>query len=171
MRAKPGPSTPSNPFWHRDVQQQVAQLDSSEHGLSHQGAALRLSRDGTNRLQGKKPTRAWRLLLVQFKNSIILLLLFATGISFCLHDRTDALTSVLVGGCLGFWQEKGAADTVAKLLAMVEIEVAVLRDGELQDILADDLVAGDVVSLKAGVIVPADCLLISADNLFVDKPR
>jgi P-type Mg2+ transporter len=172
MRDKSIKSGMTNPFWHLGLQSLLSQLNSTEQGLSSEEAKLRLSRDGANRLNAKKPTGPWRLLLAQFKSSIILLLLFATAISFYLHDRTDALiilSIVLISGLLGFWQEKGAADAVAKLLSMVEIKVSVLRDGVLGEIPADQLLTGDVISLKAGDIVPTDCALISVHSLFVDE--
>ena len=109
---------------------------------------------------------------MQFKSSIILLLLFATGLSFFLHDRVDAiiiLTIVLISGILGFWQEKGAADAVQKLLALVQIKVTVLRSNTVSDVAVDELVPGDIVVLKAGDIIPSDCLLLSADHLFIDE--
>ncbi len=69
-------------FWHTTIDGQFSQLGSSPAGLSQAQAAERLKRDGANLLNHKKPAGAWRLLLAQFKSSIILLLLFATGISF-----------------------------------------------------------------------------------------
>ncbi|MDD2725183.1 MAG: HAD-IC family P-type ATPase [Methylovulum sp.] len=165
-------TTNDNPFWHKSIDQQLTRLGSSLQGLSQRDAEIRLKRDGANRLNDKKKTGAWRLLLAQFKSSIILLLLFATGISFYLKDHVDAiiiLSIVLISGLLGFWQEKGAANAVEKLLAMVEIKAAVLRDGVETEISADELVVGDVIVLRSGDVVPADCLLLEAENLFVDE--
>ena len=113
-----------------------------------------------------------QLFLAQFKSSIILILLFATGLSFFLHDRVDAaiiLTILLISGCLGFWQEKGAASAVKKLLAMVQITVRVLRDGKVAEIASENIIPGDIILLKAGDIIPGDCLLLESDNLFVDE--
>jgi len=70
---------------------------------------------------------------------------------------------------LGFWQEKGAADAVSKLLAMVQIKVAVCRDGIMQELPAEQIVPGDIVQLRAGDVIPADCRLLTSDNLFVDE--
>ena len=92
--------------------------------------------------------------------------------SFFLHDRLDAaiiLTIVLISGCLGFWQEKGAASAVKKLLAMVQITVSVLRDGIATEIASENLIPGDIILLKAGDVIPGDCLLLESDNLFVDE--
>ena len=162
----------SKPFWSLSAQQHFQQLNSSEQGLASDDAQARLKQYGPNQLNHKKPNTVLRLLLAQFKSSIILLLLFATGISFYLNDHVDALiilSIVLISGLLGFWQEKGAADAVEQLLALVEIKVSVWRDRAVCEMPAKQLVPGDVIVLKAGDIVPADCLLISADNLFIDE--
>ena len=126
----------------------------------------------TTCLNNKKQTGNVRLFIAQFKSSIILILLFATGLSFFLHDRLDAtiiLSIVLISGLLGFWQEKGAADAVEKLLAMVQIRVNVLRNGITADIASEDIIPGDVLLLKAGDVIPGDCLLLASDNLFIDE--
>ena len=68
-----------------------------------------------------------------------------------------------------FWQEHGASDAVAKLLAIVQIKTSVLRDGSQQEIPVEDIVPGDIVILNAGDIVPGDCLLIESKDLFVDE--
>lgn len=72
-------------------------------------------------------------------------------------------------GILGFWQEKGAADVVENLMAMVETKAAVPRNNKLSEIPADELVSGDIIVFKAGDIIPADCLLLTVDHLFIDK--
>jgi Mg2+-importing ATPase len=160
------------PFWHSPIQALFRQLQTDEHGLTGQEAASRLKRFGDNRLQNHKPPSALGLFLGQFKSSIILILLFATGLSFYLHDKLDAiiiLCIILMSALLGFWQEKGAADAVSKLLAMVQIKVAVYRDGTMQELPAEQIVPGDVVQLRAGDVIPADCRLLTSDNLFVDE--
>jgi P-type Mg2+ transporter len=112
------------------------------------------------------------LLLAQFKSPLILILLFATGLSFFLHDPVNAfiiLTIVLVSGLLGFWQEHSATNAVQKLLAIVQIKAAVLRDGSRTEIPIEEIVPGDIVILNAGDIVPADCLVDESKDLFVDE--
>jgi Mg2+-importing ATPase len=108
-----------NAFWNTPAEQQLRQLSTTLQGLSNEEADQRLKSYGANRLNNKKQTGNVRLFLAQFKSSIILILLFATGLSFYLHDRLDAaiiLTIVLISGLLGFWQEKGAASAIEKLL-------------------------------------------------------
>ncbi|MEY4211655.1 MAG: hypothetical protein RLZ92_2036, partial [Pseudomonadota bacterium] len=89
------------PFWSLSAQQHFQQLNSSEQGLASDDAQARLKQYGPNQLNHKKPNTVLRLLLAQFKSSIILLLLFATGISFYLNDHVDALiilSIVLISG-------------------------------------------------------------------------
>lgn len=147
-------------------------LGDDPERLTPQQADERIKRYGTNKLNGKKQAGPWRLFLSQFTSSIIVILLFASILSFFLHDQVDALiimTIVLISGILGFWQEKGAADAVEKLLALVQIKVKVLRGNSLSEIAAEALVPGDIVILKAGDIIPADCVLIESDHLFIDE--
>jgi len=128
--AKSNSTENGSAFWSISAQQQLKQLTTTPEGLSSEEAGRRIKRYGANRLSNKNEAGNVRLFFAQFKSSIILILLFATGLSFFLHDRLDAsiiLTIVLISGCLGFWQEKGAASAVKKLLAMVQITVSVLR--------------------------------------------
>jgi len=165
-------SEAGNVFWNIPVDRQLEQLATTMQGLSNEDAKQRLKRYGANRLNNKKQSGNLRLFLAQFKSSIILILLFATGLSFYLHDRVDAaiiLTIVLISGLLGFWQEKGAANAIEKLLAIVQIKVNVLRDGVATEIAAENLVPGDMVLLKAGDVIPGDCLILKSDNLFIDE--
>ena len=135
-------------FWNISAPQQLKQLKTTPEGLSSEEAGRRIKHYGANRLNNKSKNGNMRLFLAQFKSSIILILLFATGLSFFLNDRLDAsiiLTIVLISGCLGFWQEKGAASAVKKLLAMVQITVSVLRDGSATEIASENLIPGDII--------------------------
>jgi Mg2+-importing ATPase len=70
---------------------------------------------------------------------------------------------------LTFWQERGAANAVEKLLAVVAVKAQVLRDGKEVAVPHDEIVPGDVVVLSAGATIPADCLLLDSTDLFVDE--
>jgi P-type E1-E2 ATPase len=112
------------------------------------------------------------VLLGQFSSPIVLLLLGATAISLVLRDTTDAaiiLVLVVASGLLGFWQERGAAGAVEKLLSLVEVNAQVLRGGTPQGVPLADVVPGDVVLLSAGATAPGDCLLLEARDLFADE--
>jgi Mg2+-importing ATPase len=160
------------PFWSVPVAEVVTRLQTASQGLSAAEAASRLGRYAERRLALKKRTDAATLLVSQFSSPIVLLLLGATVISFFLHDPTDAaiiLAIVLVSGLLGFWQERGAAGAVEKLLSLVELKARVLRDGTPTDVPVTEVVPGDLVVLSAGATAPGDCLLLEERDLFVDE--
>ena len=159
-------------FWSTTLQEQLDGLTTTTEGLNKEKAAQRLKRYGANRLNNKQETGNFQLFIAQFKSSIILILLFATSLSFYLHDRVDAiiiLTIIFISGSLGFWQEKSAANAIKELLAIVQITVCTLRNNIATEIATEKIIPGDVILLKAGDVIPADCLLIESDNLFIDE--
>ncbi len=162
----------SDTFWSFSAEEMLKELQATDAGLSGSEAKNRLSRYGENRLKPKKRSGAFSLFFGQFKSPIILILLFATGLSFFLHDTVDAsiiLAIVLISGMLGFWQEHSANNAVEKLLAMVQIKAAVIRDGVKQEINTEEIVPGDIIVLAAGDIVPGDCMILESTDIFVDE--
>ena len=110
-------------FWSLSASEVLQHVGSGTQGLTTAEAALRARRFGANALKARKHAGDLTLLLGQFRSPIILILLFAAVLSFFLHDSADAviiLAIVLVSGLLGFWQERGAAHAVEKLLALVQ---------------------------------------------------
>ena len=111
-------------------------------------------------------------MLKQFQSPITLILIGAAILSLVLGDRTNAsiiLAIVLVNSVLGFWQERGAADAVAHLLAVVQTKATVLRDGKEVQVTLAEVVPGDLVLLAAGATIAGDCLLLDSHDLFVDE--
>jgi Mg2+-importing ATPase len=159
-------------FWSVPEGEMLQKLEATKDGLTSAEAARRFARYGANLLKPPKRTDVLTLLLAQFKSPIILILFFATGLSFFLHDTTDAviiLSIVLISGLLGFWQERGAASAVQKLLSIVRIKATVLRDNNSVDIPVENIVPGEIVVLRAGDVVPGDGLLQETHDLFVDE--
>ncbi len=159
-------------FWCVSATEMLQHLETAKEGLSSEEARQRLTRYGSNLLKPQKRSDVFTLLLAQFKSPLILILLFATGLSFFLHDPVNALiilTIVLVSGFLGFWQEHSATNAVKQLLAMVQIKATVLRDGDPHEIPVEEIVPGDIVILNAGDIAPGDCLVDESKDLFVDE--
>jgi P-type Mg2+ transporter len=141
-------------------------------GLSNVEAARRLARDGRTRVDVARGHRGLRLLLAQFTSPIVLILIAATVLAMALGDLADGLIILAIiaaSGALGFWQEHTAGRAVDALLARVRIKVEVIRDGAEISIPVDEVVAGDVIVLRAGDITPADCRVLEATNLQVDE--
>jgi Mg2+-importing ATPase len=159
-------------FWSNSANEMLQKLATSNDGLTGNEARLRLARFGPNILKSSKRTDTLTLLFGQFKSPIILILFFATGLSFFLRDPADAfiiLSIVLASGLLGFWQERGASNAVKKLLSVVQIKAAVLRDKNSKEIPVEQIVPGDIVILNAGDIIPGDGLVLESKDLFVDE--
>ena len=148
----------------------LVKLQTTPQGLTEGEAQKRLA--GNAGMQTGKPRTFLLLLLAQFKSPIILLLIFSAGLSFFLHDSIDAviiLSIVLISGLLGFWQERGAADAVQKLLQIVQVKATCERDGKTCEVRTEEVVPGDLVLLNAGGIIPADCLILDSKDLFVNE--
>ncbi|HZP82176.1 MAG TPA: magnesium-translocating P-type ATPase [Chthonomonadaceae bacterium] len=159
-------------FWNVTAAELLPRLQTTPQGLSDAEARQRLARSGANLLKRKTRTDAVTLLLAQFKSPILLILLAAATLSFFLGDHADTLiilVIVLASGLLGFWQERGAADAVEKLLAIVQIEARVVREGKERDIPVEEVVPGDIVLLNAGDVIPGDCLILESKDLFVNE--
>jgi len=159
-------------FWCIPAAEMLQHLGTAREGLSSEEASQRLARYGSNLLKPQKRSDVLTLLLAQVKSPLVVILLFATGLSFFLHDPVNAsiiLIIVLVSGLLGFWQEHSATNAVQKLLAIVQIKAAVLRDGVAQEIPIEQIAPGDIVILNAGDIVPGDCLIQESKDLFIDE--
>jgi P-type Mg2+ transporter len=162
----------NSPFWSLPIDRVLQQLNSSANGLSNPEAKQRLIKYGANSLTQKHKSNTLTLLLNQFKSPIILILMFAAGLSIFLRDATDAiiiLTIVIISGLLGFWQERGASNAVEKLLALVQVKATVLRQGIEQEIPHENVVPGDIVLLAAGGSIPGDCLVLESKDLSVNE--
>src|SRR4030066_1438488 len=110
---------PQPAFWSILAAELLQQLQTTSQGLTNDEARQRFTRYGANLLKPKKRSNTFDLLLSQFKSPLILILIFASVLSFFLHDPVNAgiiLTIVLISGLLGFWQERGAAHEINKWL-------------------------------------------------------
>ena len=112
------------------------------------------------------------LLIGQFKSPLMLLLIGAVILSAFLGDTSDVfiiLFIVLSTGLLSFFQERNAGRVVEKLQSMIALKSDVLRDGKSQEIVSSQIVSGDILIFNAGDMIPADCLLIEANELHVNE--
>ncbi len=170
----PATNPPATPAWHtRPVQEVIEQLSThGEDGLSSAEAARRLAEHGPNELQAARHISAWSILVEQFKNVLIIILLIATALSAFLGEGIDAIAIaviVLFAVILGFVQEYRAERAIEALKQMAAPTAAALRDGREIEIPARELVPGDIILLRAGDKVPADSRLIEAVNLQAEE--
>src|SRR4029434_1833504 len=146
----------------------LARLESGPRGLSSDEAAKRLEEFGPNELQAKGRVSPWAILLEQFKNVLIIILLLATALSAFLGHGVEAIAItviVLFAVVLGFVQEYRAERAIEALRKMAAPEATVIREGRERSGPAREIVPGDLILLATGDKVPADVRLIEAVNL------
>jgi len=147
-------------------------LNSSPKGLASVEAARRLTETGPNEIQAARRITAWEILLEQFKNILILILLGATAISLFLGHGVESIVIaviVLFAVLLGFVQEYRAERAIEALRQMAAPTASVFRNGIEVKIPARNLVPGDVVLLHTGDRIPGDARLLEAINLQVEE--
>src|SRR5688500_4657317 len=159
----------SSTSWHTlTVEQTLERPSSGPRGLTEDEATKRLQEHGPNELQARSHISPWSILLEQFKNVLIVILLLATALSAFLGHGVEAIAItviVLFAVILGFIQEYRAERAIEALRKMAAPNATVIRDGREQRIPARDLVPGDLVLLATGDKVPADARLTEAVNL------
>ncbi len=170
MNATIGPTKSLSDFWSVPLEELLHRLGSSAQGISTEEARRKLFAGSSRLSTSGRGMHALSLLVTQFKSPIVLILLFAAVLSLFLGEATDSLiilSIVLASGLLGFGQEWGAADSLRKLLALVQTTASVLRDGRTVEIPVEHVVPGDVVLLHAGDIIPGDGRVLDETDLFV----
>ncbi len=160
------------PAWHSlAILACATQLETDlAKGLSPLEAGLRLRRFGANQLATKPPRALWLKFMDQFRNLLVAVLVGAAVLAGLVGDLEDAaviLIVVILNAALGFYQEYRAEATLAALKNMLAQHARVRRGGEVVNILAQDLVPGDIVLLEAGDRVPADGRVLAAHNVEV----
>jgi len=161
-----------NDWYAKTNEETFRDLDSQPAGLTLQEAGKRLEKHGPNEIQAAKRISAWQILLEQFKNILILILLGATILSLFLGHGVESIVIaviVLFAVFLGFIQEYRAERAIEALREMAAPTASVLRDGAEVKIPARELVPGDVVILHTGDRIPADGRLLEAINLQIEE--
>ncbi|HUF39888.1 MAG TPA: cation-translocating P-type ATPase [Anaerolineales bacterium] len=160
--------------WHtKTVANTVAELGvEPETGLPDQEVRSRQAKYGLNELVERGVISPWRILLGQFRETMVIVLLAAALISGLLGDLKDTiaiLAIVVLNAILGFVQEYRAEQAMAALKRMATPVVKVRRDGHVLELPSRELVPGDVILLEAGDSIPADGRLIESANLRIQE--
>lgn len=147
-------------------------LGCSRSGLTNVEAERRLREYGRNELREHEELSRLRVLASQFRNPLLLLLVFAAGVSAYTGqwiDATIVMVIILASAGLGFVREYRAAAAAAALRSKIRTRANVLRDGSPRMIPIEEVVPGDIILLSAGSIVPADAIVIEATDFFVSE--
>ena len=158
--------------WHMlDAETALDLLDSDRKaGLSHAQVHDRIINFGLNELKEQAGRSAWQILLDQFTNIMLIMLIAVAIVSSLLGEAKDAIaifSIVGINGLLGYVQESRAEKALAALKQMAVPMVRVCRQSTIQDIPGRELVPGDIVLLEAGGQVPADGRLLEGANMRV----
>ena len=156
----------------------LASLHSSASGLSAAEAERRLCEYGPNSLAETRAEAHWPRLLREFTHFFALILWLAAGLAFFAEISSPGegmgqlgvaiVAVILINGGFSFWQEFRAERAITALRRLLPQTVEVLRDNRLLTLPAAALVPGDLIVLREGDNVPADCRLIAGDAVRVN---
>ena len=159
--------------WHSQSPDSILEaLGASPRGLALDEVERRQLEYGPNLLPEKGPTPLWLIVLRQFVNPLIYILVAAAVVSAAIGDLKDAvfIAAVLaINAVIGTWQEAQAEKSSHALRKLLRIHAQVERDGQVYEIRADEVVPGDIVWLESGNRIPADIRLIATNGLEVDE--
>lgn len=164
-----------NHSWHSLSFKEIFQiLETSEHGITKEQAEKRIKEFGKNKLPKKDSFSILKVVIEQFKSPLVYILIVAATISLVLKEFVDMwiiLAAVFINAGIGFFQEYKAEKTFSHLKEMVTYTARVWRKDSPEEkakehiINNEEVVPGDIISLEAGDIVPADARLIESNNL------
>ncbi|HTN09069.1 cation-translocating P-type ATPase [Agriterribacter sp.] len=150
----------------------ISQFKTDISGLKKEVVPALQKEFGLNILQEAKQKSRLSILIAQFTNIMIIILIIAAAISFVVGEHTDAfvILAIIAGNAwMGYSQEYNAEQSVRMLQKMLAQHALVLRDNNPSKIEADQLVPGDIILVEAGDIVPADARLIEVSSLKTDE--
>jgi len=162
------------PAWHAEDTVKVLQRLRSDprQGLGAAEVEKRLAQFGPNELKEEEKASSFSLLLSQFKNVLIIILLAAIVLSVMIGEVLDAVmigAIVFISALLGFLQEHKAERALEALKRMLAPMITVLRNGSEEEIPSRELVPGDILLLEAGDKIPADARLVEVHLLNCDE--
>ncbi|MFP4282958.1 MAG: cation-transporting P-type ATPase, partial [Opitutales bacterium] len=135
--------------WHTLSREETLEsLHSREDGLSDDEAGQRREQFGPNSIQEEQTVSPWRILLNQFTDPLIYVLIGALGVTLAIQSWADAIVIgavLLINGTIGFIQEFRAESAVQSLMEMISPKATVRRGGEEREIESAELVPGDLV--------------------------
>lgn len=161
------------PWYNLSAKETIAKVDTSlSQGLSNEEAKKRLDHFGPNEIETEAEMSRWQILLHQFKDPLIYILLAAAFVTLVLQDYIDSgvITAVvLLNALIGFIQESKAQSAIQALSKLSAPKAHVIRNGREVEIPSRELVPGDIVLLSTGGRTAADMRIISSKGLEIDE--
>lgn len=165
--------------WGREAGEVIDELGSSEQGLNSLEVEERLERYGRNEIKETKSRGALDMLVDQFRDFLVIILIFAALVSAFIGFVENSSDELVEAGAIlvviafivvvGFIQEYRAEKEMEALKRMVSLMALVVRDGRMIEVDAQELVPGDIIKIEAGDRIPADARIIDAIDLKLDE--
>ena len=159
-------------YYNKNIEDIEKELQTSSNGLTTKEVKIRQEKYGKNILPRKKSDSVLKIFINEFKDPMVILLLFAILASIIAGEVVDAIAIfaiVLIDAIMGTYQENKANHTAEALQKLVTTKVKVIRNDDVVSIDAEDLTVGDYVLLESGDKVSADMRVVEAHNLMVDE--
>lgn len=159
--------------WHTlPIDRVFESLGTNFQGLNSEEARVRLEKYGPNEIKEARKKTTWEMLIAQFTDFMILILIGAAIISGIIGEPIDTIAIIVIvvlNGFIGFIQEYRAEKAIAALKKLAQANINVRRNNIIYTIPASEVVPGDIVLLEAGNIVPADMRLVEVAQLKIDE--
>ncbi|MEA1993517.1 MAG: HAD-IC family P-type ATPase [Euryarchaeota archaeon] len=155
-------------FYKMTVEEALEHFGTTEKGLPRDEANRRLEKHGKNELKAEIKTPKWMMLLSQFRDLLVMVLVVAGAISVAIGDyRVGGIMFVIVviNAVIGFVQEYKAEMIIDKLKDMIKSPARVMQDGALKEIDQEELVPGDIIRIEEGDKIAADIRIIESFNM------
>ena len=167
-------------MWHKKNTYEIEkELNTNiKKGLTSQEVQIRQEKHGKNKLKEKKKENIIVRFIKQFNDFMIIILILASIISAAvsyMQGQNDYIDSIIIiaivvlNAIMGLIQEERAEKSIESLKKLTPQIAKVIRDGEIKEILAEELVQGDIIELSDGNYVPADCRIIEEFNLKIEE--
>ncbi len=157
----------------KSIEEVLKELDvDPAAGLSEDEAKARLIKYGPNKLHGKKKKTILQLFFAQLKDALIYVLFGAVVITLFLGEYIDAiiiLLVIIINAVLGVAQEVKAGKAIEALQKMSSPKALVKRNGEVKEIISENVVPGDILIFDTGRFIAADLRLIESANLQIEE--
>ncbi|WP_301358641.1 HAD-IC family P-type ATPase [Enterococcus spodopteracolus] len=159
--------------WYKETAEETMnKLKTTKDGLSNQERTSRLEIQGRNEIEVKKKVSPLRKFLKHFTDLLMIILMVASVLKFLTGDYIEGsiiLLVVIINSFVGYWQERKAEESLNGLKSLMSQDAVVLSEGVKKSMPATEIVQGDIVSLTAGDVVPADIRLVETYGLMIEE--
>lgn len=168
----------SSQWYKLQTEATLKKLKTSQEGLSAEAVRTNQQKYGLNELEAQPGQSPLQILISQFKDVLVVVLLIAATVSLVLsifeHGKIGTESLLIYGiviaiAVVGFFNEYRAEKTIASLKQMLAFSAKVRRAGKVTEVDAKELVPGDILLLEEGEKVPADARVLRADSLQVNE--